>query len=78
MCIAREHPIGGFLDHLQVAFYQIVSPAKRQNRVTALWILLECELKNITVFYHTTQLWNNIIFFSIKYLICLVKINLSN
>lgn len=20
MCIAREHPIGGFLDHLQVAF----------------------------------------------------------
>lgn len=38
MCIANT-PSGEFLDQLQV------SPAKRQNRVTALWTLLKCALR---------------------------------
>lgn len=39
MCIANT-PSGEFLDQLQV------SPAKRQNRVTALWTLLKCALRD--------------------------------
>lgn len=38
MCIANT-PSGEFLDQLQV------SPAKRQNRVTALWTLLKCAIR---------------------------------
>lgn len=43
MCIANT-PSGEFLDQLQV------SPAKRQNRVTALWTLLKCALRILHVF----------------------------